>query len=79
MTKPFTCISSIRKATGSIYSPFALVCGSRASKGSEGGFGLKKLSVPVLSVVWITQGCEQPWCWHSHGARTAVVVAQPRG
>lgn len=44
MTKPFTRISSVRKATGSIYSPFALPRGSRATiKGSEGDFGKKAI------------------------------------
>lgn len=65
MTKPFTCISSIRQATGSIYPPFALARGSRATrKGSDGDFGKKALSPHA------ERGLDPP------GLRTAMALAE---
>lgn len=66
MTKPFTRISSIRQATVSIYSPFALARGSRATiKGGDGDFGTDALGPHA------ERALDRP------GRRAAMVPAEP--
>lgn len=66
MTKPFTRISSIRQATGSIYSPFALARGSRETiKGGDGDFGTDTLGPHA------ERALDRP------GRRAAMVPAEP--